>query len=181
VELQEVTIGIVLKPHALRGVVKVRPTTDDPQRYHRLECVRLYSRGAALGEFRLQRVEIAGPQLLLVKFAGFDSSDAVEALRGAEIRIARTEILPTAENQFYYFDLIGLPVQTETGLALGKVVEVIEHPGNDLWVVHDEAQNELLLPAISSIIKEVDLKRKRIVITPIPGLLDDFLSGKNST
>jgi ribosomal 30S subunit maturation factor RimM len=42
-------------------------------------------------------------------------------------------------------------------------------------VVRDEAQHELLLPAISSIIKEVDLARQRVVITPTPGLLDDFL------
>jgi 16S rRNA processing protein RimM len=174
VEPQEVTIGIIIKPHGLRGVLKVLPTTDDPQRYHRLNRVRVYVRGEFLGEFRVQRVEIAAPQLVLVKFAELDSCDAVEAFRGAEVKIPRTESLPTAPNQFYHFDLIGLPVRTEAGMVLGTIVEVIEHPGNDLWVVHDDARNELLLPAISSVIKEVNLAKKYVLIVPVPGLLDDF-------
>jgi 16S rRNA processing protein RimM len=174
VEHLEVTIGVILKPHGLRGFVKIRPTTDDPQRYRQLDRVRVYARGEFLGEFRVQRAEIAGPQMLLVKFTGYDSCDAVELLRGGEVRIARADCLPTKANQFYHFDLIGLSVQTDAGAALGKIVEVIEHPGNDLWVVHDEAGNELLLPAISSVIREVNLAEKRVVITPIPGLLDDF-------
>ena len=171
---EEVTVGVILKPHGRRGTVKVRPTTDDPQRYHQLDRVALYARGEALGKFRLQRVEMASPKMVLVKFAECDSGEAAERLRGAEIKITRAECLPTGENQFYHFDLIGLPVQTEAGATLGKIVEVIEHPGNDVWVVHGEAGNELLLPAISSVIKEVNVARKYVVITPLPGLLDDF-------
>jgi 16S rRNA processing protein RimM len=174
VEHQEVTIGIIVKPHGLRGVVKVWPTTDDPQRYHHLDRVRAYVRGEFLGELQIQRVEIAGPELVLVKFAEHDTCDEAERFRGAELKIARTECLPTAENQFYHFDLIGLPVRTEAGVALGKIVEVIEHPGNDLWVVHDDARNELLLPAVSTVIKEVNLAKKYVIISPIAGLLDDF-------
>ena len=178
-EPQEVTIGIIVKPHGLRGMLKVRPTTDDPQRYRRLDRVKVYLRGEILGEFQVQRAEITAPQMVLVKFAEHDSCDAVEAFRGAEIRIARTECLPTAANQFYHFDLIGLHVRTEAGMSLGKIVEVIEHPGNDLWVVHDDAQNELLLPAISSVIKEVDLAKKCVIIMPLAGLLDDFPRPRN--
>ncbi|MGH7495159.1 MAG: ribosome maturation factor RimM [bacterium] len=171
---QEVTIGIIIKPHGLRGVLKVRPTTDDPQRYRHLDRVRVYLRGESLGEFQVQHAEIATPNLVLVKFAEHDSCDAVEPLRGAELKIARAECLPTSENQFYHFELIGLSVHTETGKVLGRIVEVIEHPGNDLWVVHDDAQNELLLPAISSVIKEVNLAKQYVIIIPVPGLLDDF-------
>ena len=179
VTLPQVTVGVILKPHGLRGMVKVRPTTDDPQRYRRLGRVNLFLRGESLGEFRVQRAEIAGPQLVLVKFAEHDNSDAVAPLRGAEIQITRSECLPAGKNRFYHFDLIGLPVCTEAGEALGRIVEVLEHPGNDLWVVHDQAQNELLLPAVSSVIKEVDLARKVVTITPLPGLLDDFLQPKD--
>ncbi len=176
----EVTIGVILKPHGLRGTVKVEPTTDDPQRFHQLDRVALFLRGEALGTFRLQRVEVPSPHLVLLKFAECDSCDEVQRFRGAEIKITRTQCLPTAENQFYHFDLIGLPVHTNAGLTLGKIVEVIAHPGNDLWVVHDEAGNELLLPAISSIIQEVNLARQYVVITPLPGLLDDFPVKNNS-
>lgn len=173
-------MGVVLKPHGLRGQVKVRPMTDDVNRYHRLKAVSLHLRGELLGEFHLQRADVAGPQLVLVKFAEFDACEQVEFLRGAEIKIPRAECLPTRENQFYQFDLVGLAVQTETGVVLGKITSVIEHPGNDLWVVHNESHRELLLPAISSIIKEVNLAEKRVLITPLPGLLDDFLQAESA-
>jgi 16S rRNA processing protein RimM len=169
----EVTIGIILRPHGLRGLVKVRPMTDDPQRYFDLKKARLHHKGASLGEIKIERVALSSPQSLLVKFSGRDSIDDAEALRGAEIRIPRAECLPTAADRFYHFDLIGLPVQTTSGRTLGAIASIMEHPGNDIWVVHDEAHNELLIPAIASVIKEVNLEQRRIVIEPLPGLLDD--------
>ena len=168
----EVTIGIILRPHGLRGMVKVRPTTDDPNRYFDLNQVRLYQKDAALGEIKIERVEMSTPQSLLIKFRGRDSIDNVESLRGAEIRIPREECLPTEDDQFYQFDLIGLPVQTTSGQILGAISSIIEHPGNDIWVVHDEAHNELLIPAISSVIKEVNLTQRRVIIEPLPGLFE---------
>lgn len=169
---EEVVVGLILRPHGLRGLVKVRPLTDDPQRYFELSKVRLVHNGQALGEFELERVEIQNPQTLLVKFRGRDSIEAIEALRGAEIRIPRSECLPTVEDEYYHFDLLGLPVETRAGRKLGVLHEVITHPGNDIWVLHDEEQRELLLPAIASVIKEVNLKERRIVVDLLPGLLD---------
>lgn len=168
----EVTNGVVLRPHGLRGMVKVRPTTDDPNRYFDLNKVRLYQKDAALGEVTIERVEMSTPQSLLIKFRGCDSINNVESLRGAELRIPREECLPTEADQFYQFDLIGLPVQTTGGQILGTISSIMEHPGNDIWVVHDEAHNELLIPAIASVIKEVNLEQRRIVIEPLPGLFE---------
>ncbi len=169
----EVTVGIILRPHGLRGMVKVRPLTDDPNRYFDLKKVGLHQKGRRLGEFSIERVEMSAPQSLLVKFRGRDSINDVEALRGAELRIPRAECLPTASDQFYHFDLIGLPVQTTAGRALGTVSSIMEHPGNDVWVVHDAEHNELLIPAIASVVKEVDLEKKRIVVAPLPGLFEE--------
>ncbi len=169
----EVTIGIILRPHGLRGALKVRPLTDDPNRYFDLAKVSLHQKGKPLGEFRIERVEISNAQNLLVKFHERGSIEEVEALRGAEIRIPRSECLPTTTGQFYHFDLIGLPVQTSAGRSLGTVSEILEHPGNDIWVVHGENHNELLIPAIDSVIKEVNLEQRFIIIDPLPGLLDD--------
>lgn len=169
----EVTIGIILRPHGLRGMLKVRPLTDDPNRFFDLTKISLHHKGRFAGELQIERVEMSNPQSLLIKFHEYNSINEVEPLRGAEIRIPRAECLPTAADQFYHFDLIGLPVQTTSGRVLGTVSEVREHPGNDIWVVHDTEHRELLIPAIASVIKEVNLKKQRIVITPLPGLFDD--------
>jgi len=174
----EVTIGIILRPHGLRGWVKVRPMTDDPNRYFDLAKVSLHHKDRRIGEYRLERVEMSKPHNLLVKFREFASIEEVETLRDAEIRIPRSECLPTTADQFYHFDLIGLAVQTSEGHVLGTVSEILEHPGNDIWVVHDDQHREMLLPAITSVIKEVNLEEKRIVINLLPGLLDD---AKNTT
>jgi len=171
---QQVTVGVILRPHGLHGVAKVRPTTDDPRRFRRLERVSLHREAHWLGDFRITHADVQGPQAVLVKFADCDTCESIDPLRGAEIRIARAEALPTQPNQFYHFDLLGLLVRTEAGRALGKIVQVLDYPANDIWVVHDDEHNELLLPAISSIIKEVNLEQGYVTITPLPGLFDDF-------
>jgi 16S rRNA processing protein RimM len=98
----------------------------------------------------------------------------VEPLRGAEIRIPHNERLPINDRQFYHFDLIGLSVHTVAGIRVGKIVEILENPGNDVWVIRDDNDRERLIPAIDSVIKAVRLEQRQVIIAPMPGLLDDL-------
>ncbi len=171
-EVKVVTIGVILRPHGVHGMVKVMPETEDPGRFHRLRQVELRLRGQSLGVFDIERVIIEA-RGLRVKFHQLDSIDAVEPLRGAEVTIPRALCLPTAPDEYYAFDLIGLPVFTSAGRRLGTLSDILPYPANDVWVVHDEASHEWLIPAISTVIKTVDLAQQRIEIAPIPGLLDE--------
>jgi 16S rRNA processing protein RimM len=164
-------IGEIVRPHGLAGVVKVRPTTDDAGRFALLKQVQLQRGESRLGEFAVEAVQIGKAEVLL-KFRGVNDRDSAEQLRGAGLMIAREECLPTGPDQFYLFDIIGLPVYTAAGELIGEIIDIETYPANDVWVVRREGQ-EKLIPAIKSVIQEVDLKNGRVVITPIPGLLED--------
>ncbi|MDZ7267031.1 MAG: ribosome maturation factor RimM [candidate division KSB1 bacterium] len=171
-DVKHVTIGVIVRPHGLHGMVKVLPETDDPERFRRLAAVELRLQGRSLGTFRLERV-IVESRGVRIKFHQFDSLAAVEPLRGAEIVIAREACLPTREHEYYAFELLGLPVYTSAGRLVGTLSDIVPYPANDVWVVRDAERREWLIPAISSVIKSVELAVPRIVIEPLEGLLDD--------
>jgi 16S rRNA processing protein RimM len=98
--------------------------------------------------------------------------DAVSAskLRGSSICVPRESVV-LEENEFFHDQLIGIPVFTADGEAVGLVDEILETGGNDVYVVK-KGDKEYLLPAIRDVIREIDLGGRRIIIKAIPGLLD---------
>lgn len=170
-EPQMVMVGEIVRPHGLAGAVKVRATTDDPQRFSLLEDVKLLRDGRTLGEYRVTRVQI-GKGEVFVKFQGVDDRNQAETLRGAGLMIPREARVRAAADQYYHFEIIGLPVYTATGELLGEIVDIETFPAHDVWVIrHGERQH--LVPAVKAFIKDVDVQNRRVVIAPIPGLLED--------
>jgi 16S rRNA processing protein RimM len=170
-EPQMVMVGEIVRPHGLAGMVKIRATTDDPQRFALLEKVQLQRDGHPLGEYRLERLQIAG-NAVLAKFHGVNDRNQAETLRGAGLMIPAAARLPAEQDRFYHFEIIGLPAYTEAGEFIGEIVAIETFPGHDVWVIRCGAQ-ERMVPAVKAFIKEVDLPNRRVVITPITGLLED--------
>lgn len=166
-----VMIGEILRSHGVRGAVKIRATTENPARFSLLKKVQLERNGAPLGEYAIERVQPRQKDVL-VKFYGIDDYNQAEKLRGAVVMIPRQECLPTGEDEFYQFEIIGLPVYTTGGMHLGEVAEIYALPANDVWVIRKEGQ-EALIPAIKPVVQIVDLINRRIVVVPVPGLLED--------
>ncbi|MDZ7288611.1 MAG: ribosome maturation factor RimM [candidate division KSB1 bacterium] len=168
---QLVMIGEIVRPHGLRGTVKVRATTENPQRFSLLQKVQLQQKASTLGEYVIERLQVTNKDVYL-KFRGVNDRNHAEQLLGAQLMIAREQCLPLAKNEYYQFEIIGLPVYTLMGESLGEIVDIESCPANDVWVIRD-GRREKLIPAIQSIIHEVDLQNRRVIITPIPGLLED--------
>jgi 16S rRNA processing protein RimM len=166
-----VMVGEIVRPHGLAGVVKVRATTDNPQRFSLLEEVKLERRGRALGEYRLERVQIGNGEVF-VKFQGVDDRNQAEALRGAGLMIPREARVPAPADHYYHFEIIGLPVYSAAGEPLGEIVNIETFPAHDVWVIR-HGERERLVPAVEAFIKEVDVENRRVVIAPIPGLFED--------
>jgi 16S rRNA processing protein RimM len=135
---QMVMIGEIVRAHGLAGMVKVRATTDDPGRFALLKQVHLQHGEKRLGEFVIEAIQIA-PAAVLVKFRGVNDRDSAEQLRGAGLMITREECLPTGPDQFYQFDIIGLPVYTAAGEAVGEIVD-IETTRPTMWVIRRESR-----------------------------------------
>lgn len=83
----------------------------------------------------------------------------------------RRESLVLEKGEFLYEQIIGLTVVDIGGCIVGKVMEIIETRGNDVYVVK-EGNKEYLIPAVKDVIKEIDLGKKRIVIKMMEGLMD---------
>lgn len=90
---------------------------------------------------------------------GVDSREAAEPFIGHDLFIQRQD-LPTLDNEYYWHELIGLTVINHEGTTLGKVVEMMETGANDVVVIHDENEEEILIPfAMSHFILSVDIDK----------------------
>lgn len=168
---QMVMVGEIVRPHGLAGAVKVRATTDDPQRFSLLKEVKLQRDGHTLGEYLVERVQI-GAGGVFVKLQGIDDRNQAEILRGASLMIPREARVPAPADQYYHFEIIGLPAYAETGELLGEIVDIETFPAHDVWVIR-HGERERLVPAVKAFIKEVDVQNRRVVMAPIPGLFED--------
>ncbi len=161
-------IGRVLRPHGIRGELRVEILTDFPERVGELRYVYVGAR------HRRNRLQSARPHrgALLIKLEGCDDRNAAELLRGALIHVALEDAVPLEEGEYYHFQVLGVQVETEAGEPLGEVVEVLSTPGaNDVYVVHGP-RGEVLLPAIRDVVLELDVEAKRMVVHLMPGLVD---------
>jgi 16S rRNA processing protein RimM len=165
-----VRIGRVVRPHGIRGAVRV--ALDNPESTT-LEAVKriFLEMGATRREFRLKGVTRVGRDAVRIELADLDDPEAAEALRGAIVLIATVDLPPESPGEFYSFRAIGCEVRTLDGRSLGRVHEVLATGANDVLVIRDGAA-ELLAPVIADVIKEIDFERQVIIIDAIPGLLD---------
>lgn len=162
----DVTIGAVVAPFGIRGEVKVKLETDFPERYEELDEVWLQPRFGAGRMVGIESVRFHKGGAL-VKFRGYDDRTAVEELRGAELRIDESQLAELEPDQFYIHDLLGLNVYTTEGAHLGEITEVLQSPGNDVYVTP-----KVLIPALKQVVKEIDLAGRRMIIEPMDGMLD---------
>jgi len=106
----------------------------------------------------------------LLRLADCLDRNQAEQFRGQEVRILKDRTDPLPTGVYYHSQILGLQVVEVGGRDLGEVSEILETGGNDVYVVRPANGAELLLPAISSMILEIDLEAKRIRVAIPPGL-----------
>lgn len=111
-------------------------------------------------------------RFLLLRLAGVDDADQAAALVGSEVCVRPEQLPALGPDEAYHIDLVGCSVETETGIHLGEVVEIMVTGSNDVCVVHD-GKREVLLPLIDDVIVRMDTDAAKIVVRPLPGLLED--------
>jgi 16S rRNA processing protein RimM len=154
-------VGVVGAPHGVRGEVKVHPRTDVADRFRkgsRLLC-------DGIGE--LVVASVRGADVPIVRFDGLNTRNDAERIRGRNLRVTRAEARRAAKNAYLWADLLGLRAETPDGTALGVVSEVLRAGETDVLVVRAEgSREELMLPAIASVVREVDIAGGRVVVVP---------------
>lgn len=158
-----VAVGFVRAPFGLRGELAVEVLTDFPERFQ--PDARLYAGGAQYQVYST-RAHRGG---LLVELRGLQSRAQAERLRGLLLEVPEDELVPLEEGRYYRFQIVGIEVFDRDGRPLGRVAEVIETGANDVYVVRD-AEGDLLVPAIDSVVLQVDVAAARMVVDLPEGL-----------
>jgi len=159
-------VGRIVRPHGIRGALLVAPISEQLLGLNAGAEIRL---GADRTPMILLELRRHGSRWLLW-LEGIDSRERAEDLRGQDIALPLADVPPLPEGTFYYWQIMGLRVVSDEGTALGTIVDVLETGANDVYVVRDEAGEELLLPAIESVILEVNLEEDELKVHLIPGL-----------
>ncbi len=171
-EASYVVLGQVRRPHGVRGEVRVEIFTDYPERMGQHDVLYL-AHSRTTDDVRRWEVESVRPHkgVLLIKLVGCDDRQAAEKLRGMLVQLPVDEAVPLEDDEYYYFQLEGMDVETDTGEWLGRIAEVLEPGAHDVYVVVGP-RGEILLPAIEDVILSLDLEAGKMLVRPLPGMLE---------
>jgi 16S rRNA processing protein RimM len=165
---QPILVGAIARAHGLAGEVVVEVWSEAPERFQPGSSVTARVPG---GVARSVVIETARPfgERLLLRFVGITTRTQAEALRGADLTVARRDVAPAPEGAHYRFELVGLRVKTRGGKLLGTIADVFATGSNDVIVVRGEG-SELLLPYLDNVVLKIDLDRGEVVVEIPPGL-----------
>jgi 16S rRNA processing protein RimM len=162
------SVGKITGVHGIRGALKLYPY---------VESLSIFKSGHRIvlrdpdGKEESYIIQEGHPykNILRLLLDRIDNRDAAENLIGSEIFIEKS-LLPDLEtNEHYWFEIIGLEVFQTDGISLGKVVSIIQTKSNDVYVVKD-SDNEKLIPALQSVVVEIDLPNNRMIVDLPEGL-----------
>lgn len=159
-------IGVITRPHGVKGEVWVKISNESDSLFTeetRKVFVGVDQISYDLDSFRTHR------NGLLIKLVGCDDRNNADALRESKVYISGDQMEPLRPNEYFVHDLIGLKVVTEQGEHIGDLAEVLPTGANDVYSITG-GDDEILLPAIKSVIKHVDLSKREMVVRLMPGM-----------
>ena len=159
------SVGFLRRPHGLKGEIIMDLHTDFPERMKK-------GRELFVGEKHkpMTLTNVRPHQSgLLVKFKDIESPDDAGLYRNQWV-YTKSKDVPLPEGQHYKHELIGLKVVDENGRPLGELVEILETGANDVYVVRGDSGKDLLLPAIPSVILDLDVGAQLMRVHLLEGL-----------
>ena len=162
-------IGQIVNTFGIKGMVKIKPFTDDIRRFDDLKKVYIEN-NKSRKEYEIEEVKYH-KEMVLIKFKGVETVEQAELLRNYYLKVKREDEPELDDGTFYIVDLLGLEVCSDEGNLLGKLEDIYNTGSNDIYVVKNELGKQLLLPAISDVIKDINLDEKRIVVHILNGLI----------
>ena len=160
-KLQFVEAGEIVTTHGVRGEVKVLCWLDDPEMLCEFDRCTIDGRDYVMDQVRVQKT------CNLVKLRGVDTMEAAQAMRGKVIKLYREDI---DDEVIFAAELIGMEVYAE-GVRIGKIREVLDYPGNSVYVVRGE--REYMIPAVKQFILSTDMEKNEMQVRLIEGMCTD--------
>lgn len=171
-EQQLICIAKVSGVQGLAGEMKVISLSDNPDRLSAMIGKQLTWRRD--GEFRLVNVKAvrSGGKMIFLSLAGVSTRESAQTFVGGELVVPESELLPLPPGSFYIYQLVGMNVYDETGRTLGALTEVLQPGSNDVYVVEGPF-GKILIPALKTVVKRVDLSLREMHVELPTGLMDE--------
>jgi len=162
-------IGKVVSTQGNKGEVNVLPLTDSIDRFKNLDNVFLRNKNSQT-TLTVEKIRIKKDTTIL-KLKDIKNIEEAKMIVGSFLEVERKNAVKLSKDAYFIFEIIGLEVYDENDIFLGKVENVISTGSNDVYVVKRKDKEELFIPAIHDVIKNIDLEKKRITINMVDGLI----------
>jgi 16S rRNA processing protein RimM len=164
-----VTVGKIVGVHGIKGYVKIQCEA---------ESFSIFALGHSVivrdskGNSRVTEIVDAKPQgrVLLLLLKGISDRSAAEMLPGSDLLVEKTRLPKLEPDTYYWADIVGMSVVSVDGQHIGNIASLIETGSNDVYVVKTPDNGEILIPAIASVVLEIDLNRKIMRVNLPEGL-----------
>ena len=160
-KLEFVEAGEIVTTHGVRGEMKILPWGDSPEFLLDFKRVRIAGAEYKIESCRVQKT------CNLLKVKGIDTVEQAQAMRGKTVEVYRADCDP---NVIFAAELIGVQVY-EDGNLLGKITQVLDYPGNKVYVVKGEHQ--YMIPAVKAFILSTDMVSETMQVKTIEGMRTD--------
>jgi 16S rRNA processing protein RimM len=163
-----VCVGRIAGGHGIRGWVRITSYTEIPENVGAYGPV-TDETGEHMFELEVMRMAKAH---VLARIPGVEDRNAADALRGVRLFVPRDRLPAPDDDEFYYDDLVGILAETSDGEALGEILSVQEFGSGPMLEIGRKRGRTFLVPFTRDMVPIVDLAAGRIVVEPVPGLLD---------
>ena len=160
-KLPYIEAGEIVTTHGVRGEIKLLSWLDSPEMLCEFDRCRISGREYAMDSVRVQKT------CNLVKLRGVDTMEDAQKLRGKTMELYREDI---SDELIFASELVDVEVYAD-GACIGKIKEVLDYPGNCVYVVQGE--REYLIPAVKEFILSTDLERNQMQVKLLKGMASD--------
>jgi 16S rRNA processing protein RimM len=167
-ESSRVCLGIITGVHGIKGWVRVKSFTAEP------EAIAAYGPLSDESGMRQFELELVGAQkgVLLAWIDGVDDRNAAERLKGLRLYVRRADLPPPEDGEFYEADFIALAALREDGTPFGTVRAVNDFGAGASLEIENAAGKTVVVPFTEAAVPVVDIAHQRVVVVPPAGLLD---------
>lgn len=165
-------LGKILRPHGIRGELRVQLMTDYPERITKLKKIAI-GESPTSSKAKYYTVEFMRlhQDYGLLKLKTIDDRNAAELFRELFVMVKTEDAVPLADDEVYLYQLIGMTVKTDSGDVVGILTDVLETGANDVYVVKSDTLGEILIPVIPTVVLSTDTDERIITVRIPEGLL----------
>ena len=161
-------IATIVGAHGIKGAVRARYVTDTPG-YYLKEKVLFLEKAGSLSALNIIRIN-QSKNCWNILFEEINSRNDAEVLKGCRLLLPDNQLKPLQSNEIFVHHIIGCRVEDQKGRFLGKITDFLETGANNVYEVSN-GSSAFLVPAVPHVVLELNVKTKKMIIDPLPGLI----------